>query len=305
MLRVGGVEVEDTYAEAFEGLYFRLILTADDEETLRKAAEDSTATPSIVIGRVEGGIERWLTEDETPDGRKGVILQFWSGIDEKKPIDKIIERFYKELSYRIRQDILVKPFTAVFDACPNPEGRVDALERIGHCGDGYEWIEKRYGREMIIVPIMVPDFQIERYLGYGRGVTGGNFWYMCRDKRTVMDAGKRALEAISEVEGVITPFDICSAGSKPETRFPWIGPTTNHPYCPSLKERLGSESKVPDGVNYIPEIVINGLSLDAVKEAMKVGIEAVSEVSGVVKISAGNYGGRLGKYRIYLRELFR
>jgi len=305
MLRVGGVEVEDTYAEAFEGLYFRLILTADDEETLRKAAEDSTATPSIVIGRVEGGIERWLTEDETPDGRKGVILQFWSGIDEKKPIDKIIERFYKELSYRIRQDILVKPFTAVFDACPNPEGRVDALERIGHCGDGYEWIEKRYGREMIIVPIMVPDFQIERYLGYGRGVTGGNFWYMCRDKRAVMDAGKRALEAISEVEGVITPFDICSAGSKPETRFPWIGPTTNHPYCPSLKERLGSESKVPDGVNYIPEIVINGLSLDAVKEAMKVGIEAVSEVSGVVKISAGNYGGRLGKYRIYLRELFR
>ena len=296
-------EIEDTYAEAFDGLYFRIILTADDDETLRRAAEDATATPSVVIGRVEGGIERWLTEEETPDERRGAVLQFWSGLDEK-PLEEQVERFYKEFSYRIRQDILVKPFTAVFDACPNPEGKVDAMKRIGHCGDGYEWVEKRYGREMIIVPIMVPDFQIERLLGYGRGVTGGNFWYMCRTKDAVMEAGKRALKAISEVEGVITPFDICSAGSKVETKFPWIGPTTNHPYCPSLKDRLKEESKVPEGVNYIPEIVVNGLSLDAVKRAMKVGIEAVRTVEGVVKVSAGNFGGKLGRYRIYLRELF-
>jgi len=298
------VEVEDTYAEAFDGLYFRILVTADDEFTLRRAAEDATATPSVVIGRVEGGIEKYLSQEETPDGRLGVILQFWSGLDEKKPLNEIVEKFYKEFSYRIRQDILVKPFTAVFDACPNPVGRVDAMERIGHCGDGYEWIEKRYGRDMIIVPIMVPDFQIERYLGYGRGVTGGNFWYMCKTKRAVMEAGRNALKAIHEVEGVITPFGVCSAGSKAETRFPRIGPTTNHPYCPSLKERLGKESKVPEGVNYIPEIVINGLTLNSVKEAMKVGIEAASQVDGVVKISAGNYGGKLGKHKIFLRELF-
>jgi len=298
------VEVEDTYAEAFDGLYFRVLVTADDEFTLRRAAEDATATPSVVIGRVEGGIEKYLSQEETPDGRLGVILQFWSGLDEKKPLNEIVEKFYKEFSYRIRQDILVKPFTAVFDACPNPVGRVDAMERIGHCGDGYEWIEKRHGRDMIIVPIMVPDFQIERYLGYGRGVTGGNFWYMCKTKRAVMEAGRNALKAIHEVEGVITPFGVCSAGSKAETRFPRIGPTTNHPYCPSLKERLGKESKVPEGVNYIPEIVINGLTLNSVKEAMKVGIEAASQVDGVVKISAGNYGGKLGKHKIFLRELF-
>jgi formylmethanofuran--tetrahydromethanopterin N-formyltransferase len=97
---------------------------------------------------------------------------------------------------------------------------------------------------------------------------------------------------------------VCSAGSKPETRFPWIGPTTNHPYCPSLKNRLGKESKVPEGVNYIPEIVINGVSLEAVKKAMKAGIEAALTVKGVVKVSAGNYGGKLGEYKIYLRELF-
>ncbi|MEM2027155.1 MAG: formylmethanofuran--tetrahydromethanopterin N-formyltransferase [Candidatus Bathyarchaeia archaeon] len=295
--------IEDTYAEAFEGLYFRILVTASDKRILVKAAEDSTATPSTVIGRIEGGIERWVPRNETPDGRLGVILQFWSGIDERKPIEEVIRRFYRELSYRIRQDILVKPFTSVFDACPNPIGRVDTLELIGHCGDGYEWIEKRYGREMIVVPIMVPDFRIERFLGYGRGVMGGNFWYMCRTKKAVLEAGRKALKAISQIEGVVTPFDICAAGSKPETKFPQIGPTTNHPYCPSLKSRLGAESKVPDGVRYIPEIVINGLTLDAVKEAMRAGIKATLNVRGVVRISAGNYGGRLGKYIISLKEI--
>jgi formylmethanofuran--tetrahydromethanopterin N-formyltransferase len=295
--------IEDTYAEAFDGLYFRILVTASDRETLRRAAEDSTATPSTVIGRVEGGIERWVPKNETPDGRWGVILQFWSGIDERKTLENVVKKFYREFSYRIRQDILVKPFTSVFDACPNPIGKVDALELIGHCGDGYEWIEEQYGREMIIVPIMVPDFKIERFLGYGRGVMGGNFWYMCRTKRAVLEAGKKALKSISQVDGVVTPFDICSAGSKPETKFPQIGPTTNHPYCPSLKDRLGAESKVPEGVRYIPEIVINGLTLESVREAMKVGIKAVLNVNGVVRVSAGNYGGKLGKYKIYLREV--
>ena len=296
--------VEDTYAEAFEGIYCRVAVTADDEETLRKAALHATATPSIVIGRIEGGMERWLSEKETPDGRKGVILQFWGGIDSKKPFSESLKKFEIELSYRIRQDILVKPFTAVFDALQNPLGKIDMMERVGHCGDGYEWEEKRHGRDVIVVPIMVPDFIIERFLGYARGVMGANFWIMCKTKEAVMEAGARALEAIHKVKGVVTPFDICSAGSKPETRYPWIGPTTNHPYCPSLKKRLGKESKVPEGVNYIPEIVINGVSLEAVKKAMKAGIEAALKVRDVVKISAGNYGGKLGDYRIYLRELF-
>ena len=298
-------KIEDTYAEAFDGIYCRVIVTADDEEILRKAAEDATATPSIVIGRIEGGIEKWLSEKETPDGRKGVILQFWGGIDERKPIEESVKKFEIELSYRIRQDILVKSFTALFDASVNPVGKLDMMERVGHCGDGYEWEEQRYGRKMIIVPIMVPDFQIERYLGYGIGIMGANFWYMCKTKQAVMDAGRKALKAISQVEGVVTPFEICSAGSKPETRFPWIGPTTNHPYCPSLKSKLGAESKVPEGVGYIPEIVINGVSLEAVKKAMKAGIEAVLTHPDVLKVSAGNYGGKLGKHKIYLRELFK
>ncbi|MGC8961494.1 MAG: formylmethanofuran--tetrahydromethanopterin N-formyltransferase, partial [Candidatus Bathyarchaeia archaeon] len=155
----------------------------------------------------------------------------------------------------------------------------------------------------IIVPIMVPDFVVERRIGYAEGVMGANFWYLCSSKKAVKEAGMEILKAISQVEGVVTPFDICSAGSKPETNYPWIGPSTNHYYCPSLKDRLGAESKVPDGVGYIPEVVINGVSLEAVKEAMRAGIEAALNVDGVVKISAGNYQGKLGRHIIPLREL--
>lgn len=301
---VENTQIEEIYAEAFEGIFSRVIVTADDEETVRKAAEDSTATPSIVIGRVEGGIEKWLGKKETPDKRKGAILQFWGGINPKKPFSDSVKKFEIELSYRIRQDILVKRFTAVFDALPDAEGKIDMIERVGHCGDGYEWLEKRYRRNVIVVPIMVPDFIIERYLGYARGVMGANFWIMCKTKEALKKAGGKALQAIDKIEGVITPFDICSAGSKTETSYPWIGPTTNHPFCPSLTKKLGEDSKVPKSVNYIPEIVINGVSMKMVKKAMKAGMEAALDVEGVVKISAGNYGGKLGDYKIYLRELF-
>jgi formylmethanofuran--tetrahydromethanopterin N-formyltransferase len=297
--------IEDTFAEAFWGLYCRVIVTTDDEETVRKAAEDATATPSGVVGRLDSGVERMLGRNETPDGRFGAILQFWKGLDRGKPFEDMRSRFEKEFSIRVRQDILVKPFTAVFDALSvEPEGKMDMMERVGHCGDGYEWEERLYGRNVIVVPIMVPDFLVERYIGYARGIAGGNFWYMCKTKKQVMDAGKRALAAMHQVEGVITPFDVCSAGSKTETRFPLIGPTTNHPYCPSLKKKLKDESKVPEDVEYIPEIVVNGVSMDAVRKALKAGIEAVLSIDGVVGVSAGNYGGKLGEYKIRLRELF-
>lgn len=299
-----GAEIVETYAEAFEGLYCRVIVTAEDEQVLREAAGDATANPSIVLGRVEGGVEQWLDEKDTPDGRNGVVLQFWGNLDQQKPLGDSLARFKKEMSYRIRQDILVKPFTALFDNQSHALGKFNMMETVGHCGDGFEWERNLYGRNVIVVPIMVPDFLIERELGYAKGVMGANFWYLCETKEAVMIAGRAALEAIGKVEGVIAPFGICSAGSKPETQFPQIGPTTNHPYCPSLKQKLKEVSKVPEGVHYIPEIVINGTTLEAVKVAMKVGVEATRSVDDVRLISAGNYGGKLGKYKIWMRELF-
>ena len=282
----------------------RIIVTAEDDETLKAAADDSTSMPSIVIGRVEGGIEKFISNEDTPDGRKGAIIQFWGGIDTSKPLQDSIKKLEVELSYRIRQDILVKPFTAVFNALEDSVGQIDTMERVGHCGDGFEWEEDYRGRRIINIPIMIPNFRIERYLGYKIGVMGGNFWYMCKSKKAVFEAGRKALDAVHQIDGVITPFNICSAGSKPETKFPWIGPTTNEVYCPSLRDKLGSRSKVPEDVNFIPEIVINGASLSTVSTAMKAGIESIWDMPDVAKISAGNYGGKLGRYRVSLQGLF-
>lgn len=292
-MEINGTLIEDTFSEAFTGRCVRATITARDMETVRRAALDATATPGAVIGRVEGGVESFLGGEDTPDGRPGAVVQFYYALDD-------MEKFQVELSYRIRQDILVKPFTALYSSTPDPDGYLDMMKHVGHCGDGYEWVEEFNGREMINVPVAVPDFKIESRMGYREAIMGANFWYMCRDPETVLEAGRAAIRAIEEVEGVVTPFDICSAASKPETNYPWIGPTTNHPYCPSLKEVLGDESRVPEGVGYIPEIVINGLTMEALEEAMRAGIEAVCRYDGVLRVSAGNYDGKLGDHRIDL-----
>ncbi|MGN1363504.1 MAG: formylmethanofuran--tetrahydromethanopterin N-formyltransferase [Methanobrevibacter sp.] len=288
--------VEDTFFESFRGKYIRALITAEDEQTAKEAAYDSTATPSSVIGRIEGGVEGPVSPDETPDGRPGYLCQYWFGLDDLK-------KYEVELSYRIRQDILVKPFTSMFSYTENPEGKIGMMEQVGHCGDGYEWEEERYGREMIHVPIAVPDFLIDKEMGYSTGIMGANFWYMCNTKEAVLEAGRKIVDAILEVPGVCCPFGICSAASKPETNFPQIGPSSNHPYCPSLKERLGDESKVPDGVKYIPEIVIDAVDEESMRNAIKAAIDSILDVDGIVNISAGNFGGKLGEDTFYLHDI--
>jgi len=296
------MEIENTYCEAFEGLFARICITAKDRRRLKRAAYGATALPSTVFGESEGGIEKWLNEHETPDGRTGVLVQLWVNYDKG---EDAIKKLDYEIAKRIRQGILVVPTTSVFNAFTlnlDSEGLIDTMDRIGHCGDGYEIVEQRFGREVIVVPIMMGEFLVERYLGYKKGVMGGNLWFLCSSIEAALETGEKALSAINRIEGAVTPFDICAAGSKPETKYPAIGPTTNHPYCPTLKHNI-SGSKVPEGVKSIPEIVINGASLDLVKEAMTAAISSVRDVEGLVKISAGNYGGKLGKYKVFLREI--
>lgn len=293
--------IEDTFAECFSGKYIRALITAEDKKTLKQAAYDSTSTPGAVIGRIEGGVEGFVDKNNTPDGRMGAIVQYWFNIDD-------MEKYEVELSYRIRQDILVKPFTRMFNYTLESDkiASLGMMKYVGHCGDGHEWIENKYDREMINIPITVPDFQIETNFYYGEGVMGANFWYMCKTKESVLEAGKLAIEAIMKVEGAVAPFGICSAASKVETNYPWIGPTTNHPYCPSLKKDIFEISKVPDNVNYIPEIVINGTNMDVAKLALKNSIGSILESDysdDIVKISAGNFNGELGEYNINLLDL--
>jgi formylmethanofuran--tetrahydromethanopterin N-formyltransferase len=297
--------VEDTYCEAFEGLCVQLMVTAQDAKFLNRAANSFTALPSTVFGDAEGGIVRWLTEDETIDGRVGAIVQLWVTGSGKKAKAK----FYEQLGRRMRQGILVVPTTAVFDYYPKTiDTKFNMMDNVGHCGDGYEWIIEKYKRKLINVPIMMGyDFLIEEELTYAPGVMGGNLWLFCDSVDSGIKVGRKAVKIIAELDNVCTTFDVCSAGSKPvppDAKYPEIGPSTNHPFCPTLKDRLPSEEyKVPDGVSSIPEIVFNGIDIDSVKEAMLKTIQRIIDIDGLIKISAGNYGGKLGKYKIPLREL--
>ena len=294
--------VEDTYCEAFEGLCCQLMVTAQDAEFLHRAVNAFTALPSTVFGDAEGGIVRWLTKKETIDGRLGAIVQLWVTGTGKKAVAK----FYDKLGRRMRQGILVVPTTSVFDYYPdNTETKFDMMGNVGHCGDGYEEIVERFDRKMISVPIMMGyDFLIDSELSYNKGVMGGNLWLFCDSVDSGIKVGREAVKIIAEIDNVCTTFDVCSAGSKIETNFPEIGPSTNHPYCPTLKNKLRPEEfLVPEGVASIPEIVFNALDIETIEKTMVKVIEEIINMNGLIKISAGNYGGKLGKFKIFLREL--
>ncbi|MEM2907329.1 MAG: formylmethanofuran--tetrahydromethanopterin formyltransferase, partial [Candidatus Odinarchaeota archaeon] len=215
-------EIDDTYCEAFDGLYSRMLVTAADRKRLLRAAVHATALPLTVLGEAEGGVEKIVSASTTPDGRVGAIIQIWV-LKTKNSVEKL----EKELGKRIRQGILVTPTTRLFNVTSS-DSFIDMTKSVGHCGDGYETYVNIYGREMINIPIMMGfDFQIERRIGYNTGVMGGNLWFLCDSVETGVLVGDKAVQAISKVNGVVTPFDTCSAGSKVGGRYPEIGPTTN------------------------------------------------------------------------------
>ncbi|NHJ49319.1 MAG: formylmethanofuran--tetrahydromethanopterin N-formyltransferase [Asgard group archaeon] len=302
---LNGVEIEDTYCEAFDGVVTRLMITIRDEQLITYTQAQSTALPSIVVGRTEAGIENWhVSKSETPDKNLGIIIQIWGGYDEKNP-EKSIKKFYKELGLRIRQGILVIPTTTVFNALES-DTTFDVMENVGYCGDVYQEDVIIYNRKMIKIPLMMGDWYIERNIGYKVGVSGGNIWMMCDSEKAALSAGKRILNKLYPEVNVVMPFAICSAGSKTVYEgqpHPEIGPTTNHSYCPTLRSEI-DDSLVPEGVRSIPEIVINGLTMEDVRRAMKIAMIEASKVKGVLKISAGNFGGNLGKYKIKLSDLY-
>ncbi len=294
--------IEDTYCEIFEGLCVQLQVTARDAEFLNRAVNAFTALPSTVFGDAEGGIVKWLTKNETIDGRLGAIVQLWiTGKGEKAKT-----KFYEKLGKRLRQGILVVPTTAVYNAYPKEiDTKFNMMNNVGHCGDGYEIIIEKYNRKLISIPIMMGyDFLIEEELSYAKGVMGGNIWLFCDSVDSGIRVGREVVKIISEIDNVCSTFDVCSAGSKPETNFPEIGPSTNHPFCPTLKDKLSAgEFKVPNSVKSIPEIIFNASDIETIKNTFLKVIQGIVDMEGLIKISAGNYGGKLGKYKVFLREL--
>ena len=308
-------KIDSTYCEAFYGLFVRVLVTAErgiypkdrsdpniENDELRFAAYRSTSTPATVVGRTEAGIEGWLPKEKTPDSREGAILQFWSMYDEKKSLESQIEKLYREFSIPVRQDILSCYTTSLYDWLKPSEGieivgTIDTQRYIGDCGGGYERVT-----DTIEVPLMGgQDFIVDKKLNVGKGVSGANLWFFCDTVLSGRKAGREAVKAISEIEGVITSFYICPSGSM-VANYKEIGPPTNYQYCPSLTNEI-ADSLVPEGIGAIPEIVIDGISLESVKNAMKAGIESVVEMTGVQKIAAGNYGGKLGQVKLELREI--
>lgn len=317
----GSVEVNrDAYAEAFGGKFLRFFITADNMDMLKYAATQTTALPSTVLGRAEGGIESFFEGDVTPDRRPGAIVQLWMNENTSH------EDFEYEMSARIRQGTLVVPGTKIYDAMhPNTKvsepGLFDTMKSVGYCGDGFqETIDIIKPDDTIKVPVMAGDFNISRFLTVGDGISGGNLWFYINDERPVQEVmselWKKALSSVYNTDGAIAPFGICSAGSKPGSimaeklegtpegdAYKNIGPTTNHPYCPTIKDRV-PESMVPEGIMSIPEIVIDGVDMESVKSAMLNVIYAVQDIDGLVAVSAGDYDGKLGKHSIYLKDLF-
>jgi formylmethanofuran--tetrahydromethanopterin N-formyltransferase len=294
--------IENTFCEAFEGLNCQLMITAKDEQFLVRAVNSFTALPSIVFGKAEGGIVKWLSKGDTIDGRVGAIVQLWVAGTGREAVDKL----YKELGRRIRQGILVVPTTAVFDYYPKEiESKFNVMNNVGHFADGYEKVFKKFNRRLISIPIMMGyDFLIEEELTYAKGIMGGNLWLFCDSVNSGITIGRRVVEIIAEIDNVCTIFDVCSAGSKIETKFPDIGQSTNHPYCPTIKNKLKKEeSKLPERVLSIPEIVFNAVDLETIKYTMHKIIEGIINMDGLINISAGNYGGKLGKIKIFLNNL--
>ncbi|MFQ5975226.1 MAG: formylmethanofuran--tetrahydromethanopterin N-formyltransferase [Candidatus Hydrothermarchaeales archaeon] len=296
-MQVNGVEIEDTYAEAFTGFFSRLLVTAINEKWANIASAEMTGYGTSIIGAsAEAGVEKCLGVEETPDNRPGCVVQIWTS---KK-------RMPDELLGRIGQCVLTSPTAAVWNYLDSEE-MIDVGYKMKYFGDGYEEIKTVAGREVISIPIMMGDFLIEKEFGISKGVAGGNFLILAKSQMSALKASEAAVEAIRDLDGVITPFPggICASGSKVGSkRYKFMHVTTNERFCPTIAGKVKDFARV-EGVNAVSEIVIDGTSVEVVKEAMRIGIEVATKEEGVIKISAGNYGGELGEVHISLHSLFK
>ena len=293
-MNVESTQIDDTFAEAFKMSYVRLVVTAHDEHWLEAAVREVTGYSSSVIAcDSETGLDQWLAADETPDGRPGaVVLMF--GFSP--------QALAKAVPNRTGQCVMTCPTTAVYDGMDGVQPRVPLGKHLRFFGDGYQKSKLLDGKRYWRIPVMDGEFLVQEDLGVGKGVGGGNIIIQSVDKETGLDAARRAVEAIADVQGVITPFPggVVRSGSKVGSRYKALRASTSDPFCPSLRGRV--ESKLHADAHCAYEIVMDGTSQEAVAKAMRDAIRA-AVAEGVVAISAGNYGGKLGKYHFHLRDL--
>jgi formylmethanofuran--tetrahydromethanopterin N-formyltransferase len=291
------VRIEDTFAEMFPLWAGRILITAANEKWALIAARTASGfASSIIMSPAEASVETLVGPEETPDGRPGAIIQIYQGSR---------GALKNQMSLRIGQCIMTCPTTAVFDSLPKAKRRVSIGRSLRYFGDGFQKEAEVGGRKVWRIPVMEGEFVVEDEFGIMKAVASGNMLILAKDWESALKASEDAKEAISKnIRGAIMPFPggLCRAGSKVGSLKYKLPASTNHQYCPTLRT-LVPNSKVPEGVGSVYEIVINGLNQKVVKKAMCVGINAAIKVPGVVKITAGNYGGKLGPYRGDLKEV--
>jgi formylmethanofuran--tetrahydromethanopterin N-formyltransferase len=299
-LTVNDIKIDDTFAEAFDMRATALIVTADSARWARQAALNMTGFATSVIGcGCEAGIDRELTTRQTPDGRPGMrVLLFAMSTTELQ----------KQLLSRVAQSVLTTPGSACYAGIDGEE-TLKLGNGLRYFGDGWQ-ISKRFGKKHFWrIPVMDGEFVCEAATGLQKkAVGGGNLLVIGRTSQGTLAAAEAAAAAIAKVPDVITPFPggIVRSGSKVGSKYKAVRASTNDAYCPTLRGAV--DSSLDAQAASVLEIVIDGLTSQAVAAAMRAGIAAIVKLGpkrGAMRISAGNYGGKLGPHHYHLRSLAR
>lgn len=295
--------VDDTYAEAFKSLYAEILITARDRTWLDHALNAATGNASsTIMCDCEAGLDRYVGPGgdgsvRTPDGRPGAIVQFHLPLFRKDRVDAL----ERALLVRISQNVLTCPTAACFNLL-DTDPYYKLGRKIAYFGDGHQFRDQRHGRPVWVIPILAGEFVIDRRFGYREGLMGGNLWFFGADVDAALAAAARGAAAIAGVPGVIAPFPggIVGSGSKVGSKYAFSIASTYEKFCPTLRGKPGVESGLPEGVDSVMEVIINGRDIKSISAATQAAIAASEESPGLVRISAGNYAGKLGKSFIYL-----
>lgn len=291
--------IDGTYAEAFRSIYASVLITARDAYWLERAVQACTGNASsAIMCDCEAGLDRLVPASETPDGRPGAIVQFH------------VPRFHKDREQRLERSLLVRvcqnvltcPTTAAFNVLPAEEKWFPLGRKLAYFGDGHQFKAERHGRRCWVVPILSGEFVIERRCGWTDGLMGGNLWFFGATADAALEAAIRAATAAATIPGVILPFPggVASSGSKAGSKYKFAIASTYAEFCPTLRGQEGVTSRLPEGVASVQEIIVNGADLATLSTATQAAIAAAKNTPDLLTISAGNYGGRLGKSFIYL-----
>jgi formylmethanofuran--tetrahydromethanopterin N-formyltransferase len=295
--------VDDTYAEAFRSIYVEFLITARDRHWVEHAVHAATGNASsTIMCDCEAGLDRYVGPggDEsftTPDGRPGAIVQLHVPRFRKDRVPAL----EKAALVRICQNVLTCPTTACFNLIDSSD-YFQMGRKVSYFGDGFQKRIERFGRKMWWVPTLGGEFILDRRLGFADGLMGGNLWFMGESEDAALAAAMAGVAAAGECPGVIMPFPggIAGSGSKAGSKYRFAVASTYEKFCPLLTGDPAANSELPENVRSVMEIIINGRDLSAIIHATQAAIRASVNTPGLLRISAGNYGGRLGKSFVYL-----